>query len=484
MPEDRLNVSRRTWLRGCGLVGASWLAGCGAEESSSPTVIKTTTGTGLEERAETPTGTATETPTDEQTPQPTDTWYQFRGDPQHRGVAPAGAGPAALEQAWRWDFQSVVDSDARVGKRSVTSPILAEESVIVGLGYRTFDDERWNTKIVGLDSTTGELNWVTDLGQHSWLGPMYDPVTDGTSVFQVLPASADEDVAVVEAATGEVTDGVKIGQGRLTRITTDGNRLYAGGTVLASISPEDGMVEWTQPIDPNVREFEGLPLTAGTLYRAAESTFYGYDLSTGDSTFEKSYSIPDQVQGGSVRFGAPTLVDGVAYAAGGVSSVPGLAEAALVVFDTETGEERWQFKPATVNVTATVDATRTSAVYGYPLVHGDLVIVSAAEFLRGDGVGIIDSRAYVVGLDIEDGTQRWEVKSPLIIHPVAAGDTIYLIGTGSVRTVSIEGSVLEELPPSEVNSRRRGFTASHPPAVGYGHLYVSTDGGVVAFGDP
>ena len=293
-------------------------------------------------------------------------------------------------------------------------------------------------------------------------GPDTPTVTDDG---EVVVATRDGVVFVVNAA-----DGTRAGRGRFGdaiegRIAFDGPRVYVplaraqGGVVGANAT--GGNLLWTLREGPHLA---GLRLVEGVLVAAAhDGTVRGLDPLTGDvrwahrpDSLAQFRGTPADLGDGRVavadtrgvvhaidvssgrilwRADAGAPVYRSAEASGGLLAVP-TTRGTLVAFDATTGATRWTVRAAPGVRMAT------------PALADGLVVVGGTD-------GVL--RAH----DAQTGAERWtrEVDGTLSATPLLADGALY-VGTGRKRLIALDPASGEITWETELSGRvKSGLTA-------------------------
>lgn len=274
---------------------------------------------------------------------------------------------------------------------------------------------------------------------------------------------------------------VALARGRWSEPVTDGVRVYAcrSGGGVAAIDLATGAEAWR--IDAAAAGgaplgFDAAPCVAGDGVVAGGErwTLLGLDAATGTESWRyvREVAFPEAMPSQAadsmttlygLQFGAPTVVDGVAFAGGGAASGDGsnppTAAKGLYAVDAATGALRWQ----------------------YPLGSGVMASPAVADGM----VFVTDLDAGVHAVSAADGELRWTVPSIAATgpgHGPAASGGLVHVPTLSWGAGAEPGLVAFDAATGETAWRRtlsgKPVTA---PAVADGLLLAGTwDGALLA----
>lgn len=356
-------------------------------------------------------------------------WSTVQGDAGHTGYR------GAIRDS---QFGSGVIWEIGVGQELMASPVVADETVVVGtkdgrVGAFDLRDgtQRWeregtaeirraatvddSTAFVNLDAKTmyaldirtGETRWRTELESRMYVngGPVF---ADGTLYTADFAGYA----YAIDANSGEI----------------QWRRELNAGSPVGTIAVNDGRIVATPNLIVNMLNAED-----------------GREVWTGDI--------------GTTVWGPPTIADDVYLPIGGDPSL-------VAAISKETGELRW---------TATTSEEPAS---DEPANQGVTSVRPRSPIVTDDAVITADTGGTILAVDKADGNEIWRhtVEASPLHHPVATRKTVYIptheelfalsMSSGEVRWRALEGKT----PTS--------------PALAGDRLVVSTrDGKLIALGD-
>lgn len=437
-------------------------------------------------------------------------WTTYRSDPQRTGRVPAEEGPGdSLSVDWettvidvaehREDLEITPEDQADdattgpVGAGSIREAIVHDDLVLATVFYRTTSN--WGG-VVALDAATGSVEW-TVAGMHSTLAA---PTVVGDRLYQLVDFATGVDaetphVLVADAASGsvferrpfpgQIDDAPSIDDDVIYTSTSGGIE----GTLLATATDRDER-RWVGTGPEPTEEYRAVTPAGETLLysglRDERRYLVSLEADTGDVRWTRRLDLPEAPLSSSRELpGPPTVYDDRSYLGGTFRGYRHRRThgAALIAVDTDSGTERWRFRPdpapyATVpsdeqetQICAVTDDCEgevlASGVHCYPLLLEGTVVVPGFGQPSGSG-GSQGAGSHIYGVDDADGSLQWSVPGAAS-SVVAAGDVLYarIVGDG-VLALSPDGEVLDTVQfESDLASR------GPAPAIGHGRLYAT-----------
>lgn len=433
-------------------LGASAIAGCGG-----------VFGGGRAERA-------TRTPQPFRPVREPTAWPAPHYDGGHTRHAPDRAG-VGLAEEWRYE----PDSDLW----PVTLPVAADGRLYIGMKRRATDPDDRRTRLLTLDTATGEVLWRRTFGGWSAQfspphGPL--PVIYGDRVC-FGPDSDAEELAVFSAATGsrqwttQARDGQRLAlpaAGLFHVIQTAGRR--ADTSTVVGLDPLTGASVWRT-------SFEGRPG-----YPSFDGSSLYYPLSGVGDENDHAVAIVDPTTGAERRR-LEYNVQSFAPVRGGRLYTARWGGERILAIDTATGNTAWRADVAFHHDYVDDDGEERTLNARYRfggLTDTRLIVLKHFHGYRSD-----ELRAYDPG----SGRQRWQEgfsgtgRVVTLNQPITVADTLYVTGTydpheesrsGFLRTYDIEtGRRRNERPLRE--------PCFIPPVVAGDRVFTVTTRGVTAY---
>jgi len=271
------------------------------------------------------------------------------------------------------------------------------------------DDERvyvvFAGSLVCLDRSTGQRQWLTDVGH---AGATTPAVHDGTVYITVWNGGEHEDrgLAAVDAESGEV-DWRALTAADITTApaVTDAGVFVGGGFETSTVAAfdHDGTERWRHTLG----EYASTPaVTDGTVvYGAGTARVVAYDAVSGDQQWAFETDGETTV--------APTVV--------GDRVVVGTRAGTLYGLDRRSGAEDWRFDlPGSLrqSIAAAADRLIVPADEGLVAVDTegnrewrvDTITRATAPVVAGESV-YLGERKVVHALSVADGTERWSFET-------------------------------------------------------------------------
>lgn len=356
-------------------------------------------------------------------------WSTVQGDTTHTGYR------GSIRDS---PFGSSVIWEIDIGNELMASPVVADETVIVGtkdgrVGAFDLRDgtQRWvregtteirraaavddSTAFVNLDGQamyaldirTGETRWRTDLESRMYVngGPVFADGTLYTADFAGNAYAIDANSGKIQWRR-ELTAGSPVG----TIAVSDGRIVAAPNLIVNMLNAEDGQSIWTEEI-------------------------------------------------GTIVWGPPTITNDVYLPIGGDPSV-------VAAISKETGELQW---------TATTSEEPAS---DEPANQGVTSVRPRSPIVTDDAVITADTGGTILAVNKADGSEIWRhtVEASPLHHPVATRGTVYL--------PTHQGLIALSMASGEVRWRAlEGKTPTSPALVGDRMVVSTRDGKLIALGD-
>lgn len=359
-------------------------------------------------------------------------WLQHGCDPTNAAHAPDADGPTDEPSiAWQFDGEFAVQ------------PLLGDALYLNAAG----------DGCLALDPATGETRW-RDGGNYTLETPA---IADGTAYLPrhggVRAVDSDGGIDVLSRRFGYErwsSEGRRLG----SPLTIADDRLYAGtgsalhdDAALTAIDADDGAELWSVPVETSV---ETAPAVADGLVVAVDRSALppgteprstlAYAVSTKDGEIEwtHEFGATDEVR--TNWLADPVAGDGLVY----VPTTRG-----LVVLALDDGTAEWRLD---------VDG----GVMSSPALAGDRLLVGLPS-------------GTLLALDAATGEERWrDERGDWYLDPVVADETVYAVDEESVvRAWTLDGDRRFELALDAAS-------ATAPPSVGGGRLYVPTSAALYA----
>lgn len=291
----------------------------------------------------------------------------------------------------------VWDPHAQIGDQNLviiwSSPNVADNTLVIGVGsYEVFTNGPYSFRgnVVGVDATSGDVNWTTFLtegneesgfGVSVWGSAAMDTERKwaiiGTGQSYTAPASPHSDAVVaLDYTTGELQWSRQFTADDIFTISADGPDHDVGASVVL--------------YEIGGRQYVGAGDKGGH--------FFGLDRETGEILWETELTAGGRTGG---VMASPAVADGVIY----VYSNDGITEnfgsggpmaGSAFALDAETGKKLWETKME-------------------PGAFGGIAVANGLMFFTTlDGV--------VHALDTEDGSELWN--APLLEAKAAGGVTV------------------------------------------------------------
>ncbi len=333
-----------------------------------------------------------------------ESWAQFRGGPEQRGVA-GGELPLDIEPVWTFEIPDGTESTAAIAGDKVFLPGL-------------------EGKLYALSLADGKLLWTYDADEEEIKSSPL--VHDGTVYF------GDEygRFHAVDAESGErrwmiETDSSISGSANLG----DGCILFGSyDAAIYCVSPEDGAVAWKVETEGYVH---GTPAVSGG--KAVSGGCDGYLRLVDTAKGEEAAKL----EIGSYVAASPAVADGNAYFGTFDNSVVAVSLAdSKIAWEYRHPEREFPFySSAAVTDDLVIIGGRDKIVHAIERqtgkaawTHNAGARVDASPVVVGDRVYIADKAGVLLALALEDGKVLWqfETGSGFSASPAVAGDRLVI----------------------------------------------------------
>jgi outer membrane protein assembly factor BamB len=226
--------------------------------------------------------------------------------------------------------------------------------------------------ILALDAASGTVQWDVATNHSVWGQPAF---RDGVLYVN----SMDHTVRALDAASGEEIWHTPLNGSLPSQPVLDGDLLYVSsfdGHVHA-LDIETGEEVWAAAASDWVW---GAPAVAdGAVYFGdIQGNLYAVNAESGELIWEKQTNAPIQT--------SPVVVDDMLYVAS--PSADGTTSGWLTAYHAADGDQLWQ-------------QTTSGPLYTTPVVVGDSLVVA-----------LPNTEAYLIGFDLESGTEQWRYTPP------------------------------------------------------------------------
>lgn len=442
-------------------------------------------------------------------------WTGHRGETANTGQRADPYGPGdSLSASWEVTTRDLIQSihDVEDPDRDFDfmhfpignpRPIVIDDTVFWNVGYEwgDMDDRQHELVLVAVDAADGSLRWTSDIigedirGLTMWYGPVADGDYLYVPVFEGRGSDGGFDIARYDPSEGDEIDRLGVDQwvpmeppvveNGMAYLVTDSADSDQG--IIQALSVESGEVVWEQAAGRpggEIRPHYAIEDDHLVFFDRESHHMYSLDPETGEQNWAEPLDLPASLVDQAPGFvGQPSIIDDTVYAAASVEQFTNRDIATLVSIDLETGTENWQSNPPPSHDPAILTNLSPergeeerehlieqldgfSSTYGQPLkVQGSVITTGVGEV---DG----ESGSFLFSVDDEDGSFEWGTPiEHASLHPVIAGETIYVPTDDRVEAFSFDGDRVDsiEIPAFIPNS----------PAVGSGGLYIpSADDGV------
>lgn len=230
-----------------------------------------------------------------------------------------------------------------------------------------------DNKLLALDATTGQQEWVFETGHSIWGQPTYK---DGT----LYVASLDKTAYALNAADGSLKWQANLSGALPSQMVTDSDLVYVSSfdRQVHALEVDTGTERWSAPAEDWVW---GAPTLAGDtlFYGDIKGNLYAVSATSGEAIWQKTAV-------GAIQTNV-LVVDNVVYVASGGNSETGLGS--LAAFAADSGEQLWQKETS-------------GPLYTAPVIVNDMLVVAVTGTTAPD---------LLIGFDF-DGNQLWTVPHP------------------------------------------------------------------------
>lgn len=358
--------------------------------------------------------------------------------------------------------------------------VAADGQVYYALKRRTTKEENRATRLVALDTDTGQVRWQNEF--RNWSGGFEPPYGPLPVVYGEMiafgPESATPRIRSHAAATGDKQwstpshGGQRLlvpGAGLLHVLRGNPDRETPSRTV-AAVDPLSGADVWTH-------EFEsGVPR-----YPSFDGEFLYYPLSGPSEDAQDELVVMDP-DAGTVERRFQRDIQPLAPVSRGRIFAAQWGGQRIVAVDVETGAIEWENPVKFHHELESGDPEVVNARYRFGGVTPDrLVIHKHLHGSRSDEIW---------GYDPSTGQEDWRVEpdpeAPVMLfnQPIVVGEIVYVTGTSAPQSTSREGFLhrYDAASGDRLSQRSLPSPCFRPPIVAGDQLFVVAWDGVHAFG--